>query len=65
MFANPTVNLSATLQHVCEDRVLLVSVDFTCPDAGSNIQNASEQFVWCTHISFETSPFIQPPQTII
>jgi len=62
MFANPTVNLSA-LRHSCAKIVCGSSeLIFTFLYAGSNIENASEQFVSCIHISFVNFVLYPNPQ---
>jgi len=54
MFENPTANLSALCNSCAKISRCSSELIFTFIYAGSSIQNASEKFVWCDHLSFCT-----------
>jgi hypothetical protein len=59
MFENPTVNLNA-LCNSCANIACCSSELITFLYAGSSTQNASEQFVSCSHFLLPTSLFSEP-----
>jgi len=52
MFENPTVNFSALRNSCVKIACCSSQLIFTFLSAGSSIQDVSEQFVWCIHLSF-------------
>jgi len=52
MFGNLTVNLSALCNWCAKIACCSSELVFTFLYAGSNKQNAIQQFGWCSHLSF-------------
>ena len=61
------IQTQRTVQLVCEYRFFFISSEliFTSLCAGSSIQNASEQFDWCIHLSFVNFALHPTPLTKI
>jgi hypothetical protein len=61
-FETPTVNLSALCKSCAKIACCSSELIFTFLYAGSSIQNASEQFVSCIHLSFVNFALHPNPQ---
>ena len=60
MFENTTTH--CTLQLMRDNPVFLIDVIVIFTYAGSNIQNASQQFISCIHLPFVNSALHPTPQ---
>jgi len=60
---NLTVNLGVLWNFSAKFACCSSQLIFTFLYAGSNIQNASEQFVWCIHLPFVNFALHPSPQT--